>query len=32
MAGLALAVIPIVIFYLILQKHFISSISQGAVK
>ena len=32
MAGLALAVIPIVIFYLILQKQFISGISQGAVK
>ncbi len=32
MAGLALAVIPIVIFYLILQKQFITGISQGAVK
>jgi raffinose/stachyose/melibiose transport system permease protein len=32
MAGLVLAVIPIVIFYLILQKQFISGISQGAVK
>jgi len=32
MAGLALAVIPIVIFYLVLQKQFISGISQGAVK
>jgi raffinose/stachyose/melibiose transport system permease protein len=32
MAGLALAVIPIVIFYLILQRQFISGISQGAVK
>jgi raffinose/stachyose/melibiose transport system permease protein len=32
MAGLVLAVIPIVIFYLVLQKHFISGISQGAVK
>lgn len=32
MAGLALAVIPIIIFYLILQKQFISGISQGAVK
>ena len=32
MAGLALAVIPIVIFYLILQKQFIAGISQGAVK
>ncbi len=32
MAGLALAVIPIVIFYLALQKQFISGISQGAVK
>ncbi len=32
MAGLALAVIPIVIFYLILQQQFISGISQGAVK
>jgi raffinose/stachyose/melibiose transport system permease protein len=32
MAGLALAVIPIIFFYLILQKQFISGISQGAVK
>lgn len=32
MAGLVLAVIPIVIFYLILQKQFITGISQGAVK
>ena len=32
MAGLVLAVIPIVTFYLILQKQFISGISQGAVK
>ena len=32
MAGLVLAVLPIVIFYLILQKKFISGISQGAVK
>ena len=32
MAGLALAVIPIVIFYLILQRQFISGISQGAIK
>jgi raffinose/stachyose/melibiose transport system permease protein len=32
MAGLVLAVLPIVIFYLILQKQFISGISQGAVK
>ena len=32
MAGLVLAVIPIVIFYLVLQKQFISGISQGAVK
>jgi raffinose/stachyose/melibiose transport system permease protein len=32
MAGLALAVSPLVLFYLILQKHFISGISQGAVK
>jgi len=32
MAGLVLAVIPIVIFYLALQKQFISGISQGAVK
>ena len=32
MAGLALAVIPILAFYLVLQKQFISGISQGAVK
>ena len=32
MAGLLLAVIPIIIFYLILQKQFISGISSGAVK
>ena len=32
MAGLVLAVIPIVIFYLVLQKQFISGISPGAVK
>ena len=32
MAGLVLAVLPIVIFYLSLQKQFISGISQGAVK
>ncbi len=32
MAGLVLAVLPIVIFYLVLQKQFISGISQGAVK
>ena len=32
MAGLVLAVIPIVLFYLVLQKQFISGISQGAVK
>ncbi len=32
MAGLLLAVLPIIIFYLILQKQFISGISQGAVK
>ena len=32
MAGLVLAVIPIVIFYLFLQKQFISGISAGAVK
>ena len=32
MAGLVLAVLPIVIFYLALQKQFISGISQGAVK
>lgn len=32
MAGLMLAVLPIIIFYLILQKQFISGISQGAVK
>jgi raffinose/stachyose/melibiose transport system permease protein len=32
MAGLLLAVLPIIVFYLILQKQFISGISQGAVK
>jgi raffinose/stachyose/melibiose transport system permease protein len=32
MAGLVLAVIPIVAFYLVLQKQFISGISAGAVK
>ena len=32
MAGLVLAVLPIVIFYLVLQKQFIAGISQGAVK
>jgi len=32
MAGLLLAVLSIIIFYLILQKQFISGISQGAVK
>lgn len=32
MAGLLLAVLPIIIFYLILQKQFISGISSGAVK
>jgi raffinose/stachyose/melibiose transport system permease protein len=32
MAGLLLAVAPIIVFYLILQKQFISGISQGAVK
>jgi raffinose/stachyose/melibiose transport system permease protein len=32
MAGLLLAVIPIIVFYLILQKQFISGISTGAVK
>jgi len=32
MAGLLLAVLPIIVFYLMLQKHFISGISQGAVK
>jgi len=32
MAGLALAVIPILVFYLILQKQFISGIAAGAVK
>jgi raffinose/stachyose/melibiose transport system permease protein len=32
MAGLLLAVIPIIAFYLILQKQFISGISSGAVK
>lgn len=32
MAGLLLAVLPIIIFYLVLQKQFITGISQGAVK
>lgn len=32
MAGLLLAVLPIIIFYLILQRQFISGISSGAVK
>ncbi len=32
MAGLLLAVIPIIIFYLVLQRQFIRGISQGAVK
>jgi raffinose/stachyose/melibiose transport system permease protein len=32
MAGLLLAVLPIIVFYLILQKQFISGISSGAVK
>jgi raffinose/stachyose/melibiose transport system permease protein len=32
MAGLLLAVVPIIAFYLALQKQFISGISQGAVK
>jgi raffinose/stachyose/melibiose transport system permease protein len=32
MAGLLLAVIPIIVFYLILQRQFISGISSGAVK
>jgi raffinose/stachyose/melibiose transport system permease protein len=32
MAGLLLAVLPIIIFYLILQKQFISGITTGAVK
>ncbi len=32
MAGLLLAVLPIITFYLILQKQFISGISSGAVK
>jgi raffinose/stachyose/melibiose transport system permease protein len=32
MAGLLLAVIPIIAFYLLLQKQFISGISSGAVK
>lgn len=32
MAGLLLAVLPIIVFYLILQKQFISGISTGAVK
>ena len=32
MAGLLLAVLPIIVFYLILQKQFITGISAGAVK
>lgn len=32
MAGLLLAVIPIIIFYLALQRQFIAGISAGAVK
>ena len=32
MAGLLLVVLPIIIFYLVLQKQFIAGISQGAVK
>jgi raffinose/stachyose/melibiose transport system permease protein len=32
MAGLLLAVLPIIAFYLLLQKQFISGISAGAVK
>ena len=32
MAGLVLAVLPIITFYLILQRQFISGISSGAVK
>ena len=32
MAGLLLAVVPIIIFYLVLQRQFISGISSGAVK
>ena len=32
MAGLLLAVLPIIVFYLILQRQFISGISTGAVK
>jgi raffinose/stachyose/melibiose transport system permease protein len=32
MAGLLLAVVPIIIFYMLLQRQFISGISQGAVK
>jgi raffinose/stachyose/melibiose transport system permease protein len=32
MAGLLLAVLPVIVFYLILQKQFISGISTGAVK
>lgn len=32
MAGLLLAVLPIIVFYLILQRQFITGISQGAVK
>lgn len=32
MAGLLLAVLPIIVFYLVLQKQFISGISSGAVK
>jgi raffinose/stachyose/melibiose transport system permease protein len=32
MAGLVLAIIPIIIFYFVLQRHIISGISSGAVK
>ncbi|MEN9753291.1 MAG: hypothetical protein RL670_982, partial [Actinomycetota bacterium] len=32
MAGLLLAVIPIIIFYMLLQRQFITGISSGAVK
>jgi raffinose/stachyose/melibiose transport system permease protein len=32
MAGLLLAVIPIIVFYLALQRQFIAGISAGAVK
>ena len=32
MAGLVLAIVPIIIFYFVLQRHIISGISSGAVK